>query len=90
MAWWRDSAGRRVTPTCKGGIRHWFAYPGQVGTSSPVCTRYQCDASNPNYRPEDDPFWRARWRGEPHPETCWCNGTGVRENGAPCNMTKET
>jgi hypothetical protein len=55
MAVYRDSAGRVTRSTCAGGHRHWFAYPGQVGTSSPVCTRYACDAVNPNYRPEDDP-----------------------------------
>ena len=35
------------------GRRHWFAYYGQVGSSSPTCRR--CDAPNPNYRPEADP-----------------------------------
>jgi hypothetical protein len=33
-------------------IRHWFAYFGEVGSSSPVCVR--CGAPNPHYRPEDD------------------------------------
>lgn len=33
--------------------RHWFAYPRQVGSSSPVCVR--CGEPNPNYRPDDDP-----------------------------------
>jgi hypothetical protein len=27
-----------------------------VGTSSPVCIRTGCEAPNPNYRPEADPF----------------------------------
>ncbi len=34
-------------------VRHWFAYWGEVGTSSPVCRR--CGEPNPNYRPDDDP-----------------------------------
>jgi hypothetical protein len=37
---------------CRG--RHWFAYFGWVGSSSPTCVRYGCDAPNPNYRPDDD------------------------------------
>lgn len=32
--------------------RHWFAYTGQVGTSSPVCVR--CGEPNPNYDPTRD------------------------------------
>jgi hypothetical protein len=33
---------------------HWFAYPGEVGSSSPECTRYGCEAENPRYRRDDD------------------------------------
>lgn len=39
---------------CMGGARHWFAYPGQVGSSSPTCTRWGCNAANPNYNPDAD------------------------------------
>jgi hypothetical protein len=38
--------------TCKTGGRHWYAYYGWVGSSSPVCVR--CGEPNPNYRREDD------------------------------------
>jgi hypothetical protein len=38
---------------CPVQARHWFAYYGYVGSSSPVCVR--CGAPNPNYRPDDDP-----------------------------------
>jgi hypothetical protein len=41
-------------PKCKGGARHWFAYPGEVGSSSPTCTRYGCEVENPRYEPEAD------------------------------------
>jgi hypothetical protein len=34
------------------GRRHWFAYYGSPGTSSPVCVR--CGAPNPRYRSHDD------------------------------------
>lgn len=34
--------------------RHWFAFYGYVGSSSPVCVR--CGAPNPGYRPDDDPI----------------------------------
>lgn len=34
--------------------RHWFAYYGWVGSSSPVCRR--CGAPNPNYDEDRDPF----------------------------------
>lgn len=47
---------------CTG--RHWFAYRGWVGSSSPTCTRYGCDAPNPNYRPDDDPKRGDRLRAE--------------------------
>lgn len=36
--------------------RHWFAYYGQPGTSAPTCVRYGCDARNPNYDPDRDPY----------------------------------
>ena len=35
--------------------RHWFAYYGSPGTSSPTCVRYGCAAPNPNYDRERDP-----------------------------------
>lgn len=38
------------------GARHWFAYYGQVGSSASSCRR--CGASNPSYRPADDPQQR--------------------------------
>lgn len=38
---------------CSG--RHWFAYRGWVGTSSPTCTRWGCDAPNPRYDRDRDP-----------------------------------
>lgn len=40
---------------CTRGARHWFAYPGWVGSSAPTCTRYGCDVPNPNYSPDADP-----------------------------------
>lgn len=40
---------------CWHGGRHWFAYHGYVGSSSPVCTN-GCGTPNPKYRPEDDVF----------------------------------
>jgi hypothetical protein len=40
-------------PYCNSGARHWFAYYGLPGTSSPTCRR--CGAANPHYRPEADP-----------------------------------
>jgi hypothetical protein len=40
-------------PKCAGS--HWFAYRGEVGTSSPTCTRRGCDAANPNYDTQRDP-----------------------------------
>lgn len=48
------TARRRARQRCRYGIRHWFAYHGWVGSSSPVCTR-GCGTPNPRYRPEDDP-----------------------------------
>lgn len=33
-------------------MRHWFAYRGWVGSSSPVCIR--CGTPNPNYDPDRD------------------------------------
>lgn len=42
-----------MTTRCPGHARHWFAYYGRPGTSSPTCRR--CDSPNPNYRPDDDP-----------------------------------
>lgn len=48
------SAGK--TPPCHGNARHWFAYRGMVGSSSPVCVRYGCSQPNPNYDPDADPF----------------------------------
>ena len=47
----RQPEGRAAHTLCP--IRHWFAYWGYVGSSSPVCVR--CGAPNPNYRPDDDP-----------------------------------
>lgn len=44
---------------CNTGGRHWFAYYGQVGTSAPTCVR-GCGATNPRYRPEEDPKRGAR------------------------------
>ena len=38
---------------CQWHARHWFAYRGQVGTSSPTCVR--CGAPNPRYERERDP-----------------------------------
>lgn len=35
---------------------HWYAYYGYVGTSSPTCVRYGCDAPNPHYDPDRDPY----------------------------------
>lgn len=42
------TAPRRCT-----ALRHWYAYRGQVGSSSPTCVR--CGSPNPKYRPADDP-----------------------------------
>jgi hypothetical protein len=36
--------------------RHWFAYRGMVGSSSPRCTRPGCDALNPKYDSDYDPY----------------------------------
>jgi len=47
------TAPRITAEPCPGHARHWFAYYGWPGTSSPVCLR--CGASNPNYAPERDP-----------------------------------
>ena len=45
----------RITaaPRCPGHQRHWYAYYGWVGSSSPTCVR--CGAPNPDYAPERDP-----------------------------------
>lgn len=43
-----------VVIRCRGA--HWFAYRRQVGTSSPSCTRYACDAPNPRYDVDRDPY----------------------------------
>jgi hypothetical protein len=40
--------------TCAGP--HWFAYYGWVGTSSPTCVRDDCEAANPRYEIERDPY----------------------------------
>jgi hypothetical protein len=42
--------GRR----CTNGMRHWYAYYGYVGSSSPTCLH--CGAPNPRYDPGRDPF----------------------------------
>ena len=36
------------------GARHWFAYYGWPGSSSPVCVR--CGAPNPRYDKDRDPL----------------------------------
>lgn len=55
---------------CRHRARHWFTYYGWVGSSAPACRA--CGATNPNYRPEDDPFSKATWPMEtvsnPEPE----------------------
>lgn len=40
--------------SCRGS--HWFAYPRQTGTSSPTCTRHGCEAPNPAYDRDRDPY----------------------------------
>ena len=40
--------------SCTG--RHWYAYRGQVGTSSPTCTRLGCNHPNPAYDRDRDPY----------------------------------
>lgn len=40
--------------SCRWHMRHWFAYRGHVGSSSPTCVR--CSEPNPNYDPDRDPF----------------------------------
>jgi hypothetical protein len=47
-----DRPYRRAVKSCER--RHFFAYYGWVGSSSPVCRR--CGHPNPKYRPELDPF----------------------------------
>lgn len=47
---------------CRSGLKHWFAYYGMVGSSSPACVRYRCEAPNPRYRPTDDPYLFDRLR----------------------------
>lgn len=42
---------------CKFGARHWFAYYGWVGSSSPICRR--CGAANPDYDRDRDPYANA-------------------------------
>ena len=44
---------RVIKAPCRGLFqRHWFAYRGSVGSSSPVCIR--CGIDNPNYDPNRD------------------------------------
>jgi hypothetical protein len=38
------------------GGPHWYAYYGRPGSSSPVCVRYGCDAPNPRYDRDRDPY----------------------------------
>lgn len=42
---WKDTAGRTIRPTCRGGVRHWFTRHGRVGVRTPFCVR--CGARNP-------------------------------------------
>lgn len=55
----------RTKAPCVAGKRHWFVYPGEVGTSAPVCVRLGCSVRNPWYDPDRDPYkdaghWRTR------------------------------
>lgn len=50
----RKRGPRAPRQQCAGGGYHWWAYYGFVGSSSPTCVR--CEAPNPNYDPDRDPF----------------------------------
>lgn len=39
---------RTRMPRCQGNYRHWFAYYGWVGSSSPTCV-HGCGTANPRY-----------------------------------------
>lgn len=45
---------KRIEPACTKGTRHWFAYYGLPGTSSPTCVR--CGIPNPKYEAARDPL----------------------------------
>jgi hypothetical protein len=45
---------RRKGSSCTAGERHWFAYYGCVGSSSPVCRK--CGAENEHYDQDRDPL----------------------------------
>jgi hypothetical protein len=42
-----------MTTRCRNGARHWYAYYGWVGSSSPKCLH--CGEPNPKYDRDRDP-----------------------------------